>query len=56
MEAAFAKAVKAGALVVEEVSDEDGGCCGARSGKVKDPFGYIWAICAVGKSFADVEA
>ncbi|KAL4192845.1 hypothetical protein AMTRI_Chr06g196270 [Amborella trichopoda] len=42
MEGAIAKAVKAGATVEAEVSDTP---CGAgRYGKVKDPFGYIWAI------------
>lgn len=56
VEAAVAKAVKAGASVVEPVPDSEAGCCGARSVTVKDPFGYVWSIYSAGKSCADVEA
>lgn len=56
VEPAVAKAVKAGASVVEPVSDSEAVCCGARSVTVKDPFGYVWSICAAEKSCADVEA
>ncbi|RWR87183.1 hypothetical protein CKAN_01611900 [Cinnamomum micranthum f. kanehirae] len=56
VEPAVAKAVKAGASVVEPVPDSEAVCCGARSVTVKDPFGYVWSICAAEKSCADVEA
>ncbi|XP_077229489.1 uncharacterized protein At5g48480-like [Tasmannia lanceolata] len=51
---AFSKAVEAGAAVEAEITEDEDGCCGARVGKLKDPFGYIWTICSITK--ADVEA
>ncbi|XP_076950981.1 uncharacterized protein At5g48480-like [Bidens hawaiensis] len=58
IEAAVEKAVKAGAVADGEIGEGEGGaCCGGRVGKVKDPYGVVWAICtpAVKKS-DDVEA
>ncbi|XP_077210451.1 uncharacterized protein At5g48480-like [Tasmannia lanceolata] len=51
---AFSKAVDAGAAVEAEIAEDEGACCGARVGKLKDPFGYIWTVCSSAK--ADVEA
>ncbi|KAM0044517.1 putative glyoxalase/Bleomycin resistance protein/Dihydroxybiphenyl dioxygenase [Helianthus debilis subsp. tardiflorus] len=56
IEAAVEKAVKAGAVAESEVTEGDGACCGGRVGKVKDPFGIFWLICAPAKKCADVEA
>ncbi|XP_021978082.1 uncharacterized protein At5g48480 isoform X2 [Helianthus annuus] len=56
IEAAVEKAVKAGAVAESEVTEGDGACCGGRVGKVKDPYGIVWLICAPAKKCADVEA
>lgn len=55
VEAAVAKAVAAGA-VSEEISEGEGACCGGRVGKVKDPYGNVWLICASAKKCGDVAA
>jgi uncharacterized glyoxalase superfamily protein PhnB len=41
VDAAFAKALEAGAKSVEEVSDQP---WGVRYGKVIDPFGFVWSF------------
>ncbi|OIW21164.1 hypothetical protein TanjilG_29975 [Lupinus angustifolius] len=57
VEGAIAHAVSAGAVVEGEVVEGEGACCGGRVGKVKDPYGFVWLICAPGnKCGADVEA
>ncbi|CAL0302819.1 unnamed protein product [Lupinus luteus] len=57
VEGAIAKAVNAGAVAEGEVVEGEGACCGGRVGKVKDPYGFVWLICALGnKCGADVEA
>ncbi|KAA8550543.1 hypothetical protein F0562_002227 [Nyssa sinensis] len=56
VEAAVAKAVKAGALTEGEVAEDEITCCGGRVGKVKDPYGFVWMICYPAKKSADVEA
>ncbi|KAG0456094.1 hypothetical protein HPP92_023882 [Vanilla planifolia] len=54
--AAVAKAVEAGAVAEGEVVEVEGGCGGGVLGKVKDPFGVIWAITSTGKKGSDVAA
>ncbi|KAJ8748158.1 hypothetical protein K2173_000566 [Erythroxylum novogranatense] len=51
VEAAMSKAVAAGAVAEHEVSEgTEGSCVGSgRVGKVKDPYGYVWFICAPDK-------
>ncbi|XP_059626271.1 uncharacterized protein At5g48480-like [Cornus florida] len=57
VEAAVAKAVKAGAVSEgEEVAEGDGACCGERVNKLKDPYGFVWLICSPAKKSADVES
>ncbi|KAG9441335.1 hypothetical protein H6P81_017189 [Aristolochia fimbriata] len=47
LEAAFANAIKAGAIVEREIGENESGlCCGSRYGKLKDPYGNVWAICS----------
>ncbi|KAI3802004.1 hypothetical protein L1987_30126 [Smallanthus sonchifolius] len=55
IEAAINQAVKAGAVADGEISEGEGACCG-RVGKVKDPYGVVWAICTPAKKCANVEA
>ncbi|XP_043722760.1 uncharacterized protein At5g48480-like [Telopea speciosissima] len=50
------KAVAAGATIIGEISEGEGGCCGGRVGKVKDPYGYIWMINAPAKECGNEEA
>ncbi|RZS18462.1 hypothetical protein BHM03_00050732 [Ensete ventricosum] len=52
VDAAVKKAVAAGAEVMSEVSEEEGSLLG----KVKDPYGVVWAIAAVGKKSPEPEA
>ncbi|CAL9193571.1 uncharacterized protein At5g48480-like [Musa acuminata AAA Group] len=52
VDAAVKKAVAAGAEVMSEVLEEEGSLLG----KVKDPFGVVWAIAAVGKKSPEPEA
>lgn len=54
VEAAVDNASKAGAIVEGEIHEGD--CCGSRVGKVKDPYGNVWMICAPAKKADDVEA
>lgn len=56
VEAAVAKAVAAGAVSEDEISEGEGGCCGGRVGKVKDPYGNVWLICTPSKTCGDVAA
>ncbi|KAG8371675.1 hypothetical protein BUALT_Bualt13G0113000 [Buddleja alternifolia] len=56
VEAAVAKAVEAGAVSEGEIAEGEGACCGGRVGKVKDPYGNVWLICAPAKKCADVAA
>ncbi|KAL8531105.1 hypothetical protein ACS0TY_007932 [Phlomoides rotata] len=56
VEAAVSKAVAAGAVSEDEISEGDGAYCGGRVGKVKDPYGNIWLICAPAKKSSDVAA
>ncbi|KAF5759320.1 putative glyoxalase/Bleomycin resistance protein/Dihydroxybiphenyl dioxygenase [Helianthus annuus] len=57
IEAAVDAAVKAGAVADGEISEGEGACCGGRVGKVKDPYGVVWAICTpIAKKCGDVEA
>ncbi|KAK7293212.1 hypothetical protein RJT34_16075 [Clitoria ternatea] len=56
VERAIAKAVSAGAVVESEVVEGEGAFGGGRVGKVKDPYGFVWAISSPGKKGADVEA
>lgn len=54
LDGAIAKAVSAGAVADGEVTE---GEVGGRVGKVKDPFGYVWAIsCLASEKPADEEA
>ncbi|KAI9120046.1 hypothetical protein K1719_009015 [Acacia pycnantha] len=55
VEAAINKAVAAGAVAEGEVLSGEVACCGERVGKVKDPFGFVWAICAPAKKCALLE-
>ncbi|XP_031480787.1 uncharacterized protein At5g48480-like [Nymphaea colorata] len=55
VQAAVASAVKAGAVVAEEVSGEGRCCCRGHTTKLKDPFGFVWAIGSPSKAAA-VEA
>lgn len=55
VEAAINKAVAAGAVAEGEVVSGEGACFGERVGKVKDPFGFVWAICAPAKKGANAE-
>jgi PhnB protein len=41
VDAAFKKAVEAGAKVSEEVADQP---WGQRYGKIIDPFGFVWSL------------
>ncbi|CAL9086200.1 unnamed protein product [Musa acuminata var. zebrina] len=50
--AVMKKAVTAGAEIVGEVTEDEGGVCG----KVRDPFGVVWAIATVGKKCPEAEA
>nr|XP_043621049.1 uncharacterized protein At5g48480-like [Erigeron canadensis] len=47
IEGAVEKAIKAGAVAEGEITEAegDGAYCGGRVGKVKDPYGIVWAIC-----------
>ncbi|XP_028772940.1 uncharacterized protein At5g48480-like [Neltuma alba] len=56
VEAAINKAVGAGAVAEGEIVSGEGACCGESVGKVKDPFGFVWAICSPGKKCANTEA
>ncbi|WOL14417.1 hypothetical protein Cni_G23197 [Canna indica] len=51
-DAAMKKAISAGALIVTEVAEEEGGV----AGKVKDPFGVTWVIAAISKKTSESEA
>lgn len=53
VEAAVAKAVAAGAVSEGEVAEGETICCGGRVGKVKDPYGNVWLICAPTKKCGD---
>ncbi|XP_052211212.1 uncharacterized protein At5g48480 [Diospyros lotus] len=54
VEGAVANAVNAGAVSEGEVVTEgDGACCGGRVGKVKDPYGLVWLICAPAQKVAE---
>ncbi|XP_024981000.1 uncharacterized protein At5g48480-like [Cynara cardunculus var. scolymus] len=53
IEAAVDKAVKAGAE--GDMTEGEGAWFGGRVGKVKDPYGIVWLICAPAKK-CDVEA
>ncbi|XP_058105584.1 uncharacterized protein At5g48480-like [Magnolia sinica] len=56
VDVAVKKAVGAGAEVEAEPAEDEGACYGVRAGKVKDPFGYVWAICTPAKKdAADVD-
>lgn len=46
VEVAVAKAVAAGAVSEDDVAEGEAVCCGGRVGKVKDPYGNVWLICA----------
>ncbi|CAL9040986.1 uncharacterized protein At5g48480-like [Musa acuminata AAA Group] len=52
VDAVMKKAVTAGAEIVGEVTEDEGGVCG----KVRDPFGVVWVIAAVGKKCPEAEA
>ncbi|KAL5562207.1 hypothetical protein UlMin_031954 [Ulmus minor] len=56
VDAAIAKAITAGAVAEGEIVEGEGACCGGRVGKVKDPYGYVWAICSQAKKCVEVEA
>ncbi|KAK3001860.1 hypothetical protein RJ639_022129 [Escallonia herrerae] len=56
VDAAVGKAVAAGAVSEGETAEREGACCGGRVGKVKDPYGIVWLICAPAKKCADAEA
>lgn len=45
---AVSKAVKAGAVLEGELTEIDGPS-GGISGKLKDPYGYVWIVASVGK-------
>ncbi|KAG9446450.1 hypothetical protein H6P81_012578 [Aristolochia fimbriata] len=49
VEAAVSHALKAGAVVESEISEDESG----RSGKVKDPFGNIWTVCSASSQSSD---
>lgn len=53
VEAAVAKAEAAGAAREGDVTEVEGA---GRVGKVKDPYGYVWAISSPAKKVVDVEA
>ncbi|KAK9993097.1 hypothetical protein SO802_022800 [Lithocarpus litseifolius] len=54
---AINKAVGAGAVVVSEIAEGEGAGCGlSRVGKVKDPYGVVWAIGTPAAKAAVVEA
>ena len=53
VEAAVAKAEAAGAEREGAVTEVEGA---GRVGKVKDPYGYVWAISSPAKKVVDVEA
>ncbi|XP_008776121.2 uncharacterized protein At5g48480-like [Phoenix dactylifera] len=55
VEGAVENAVKAGAALQGEITEEDA-CGGGLLGKVKDPFGLVWAIASAGKKCAEFEA
>ncbi|GER55006.1 early tobacco anther 1 [Striga asiatica] len=55
VEAAVSKAVAAGAVAEGEIAEGEG-ACGGRVGKVKDPYGNVWLICAPSKKCDDVAA
>ncbi|XP_068649122.1 uncharacterized protein At5g48480-like [Aristolochia californica] len=52
VETAFSYAVKAGAVVEAEISEDESG----RSGKVKDPFGNVWAVFSASNKSSDAPA
>ncbi|XAR60895.1 hypothetical protein NMG60_11034436 [Bertholletia excelsa] len=58
VDAAVAKAVKAGAVAVSEgeAAEGEGARCGGSASKVKDPYGIIWMICSPAKKSAGEEA
>ncbi|XP_054784579.1 uncharacterized protein At5g48480 [Prosopis cineraria] len=56
VEAAINKAVNAGAVAEGEVVVGEGAGCGERVGKVKDPYGFVWAICSPEKKCSNAEA
>jgi PhnB protein len=41
LEAAAARAISAGALLLRPIQDQ---ACGGRSGTLADPFGHIWSL------------
>ena len=47
--AAISKAVSAGAATTSEIAEDEDGCSGGVVGKVKDPFGVVWAVASFGK-------
>lgn len=56
VEGTVAKAVKAGAELLGEITEEESGCGCGLLGKVKDPFGVVWYIASAGKKYAEAEA
>ncbi|KAK9055013.1 hypothetical protein SSX86_026092 [Deinandra increscens subsp. villosa] len=57
IEAAINTAVKAGAVAEGEISEGEGAWFGGRVGKVKDPYGVVWAISTpAAKKEGNVEA
>lgn len=52
VDAAFDRAVKAGAQVTMPVSDQ---FWGDRYGKLKDPFGHVWSIATHTKDMSEEE-
>ena len=55
VEGAVAKAVQAGAVMQGEITEDEGACGGGLLGKVKDPFGVVWAIVSASKKCAEAE-
>ncbi|XP_042513493.1 uncharacterized protein At5g48480 [Macadamia integrifolia] len=50
------KAVAAGAAIIGEITEGEGGYFDGRVGKVKDPYGYIWTIFAPAEGCGNDEA
>ncbi|KAG1331555.1 hypothetical protein COCNU_02G015230 [Cocos nucifera] len=56
VEGAVAKAVKAGAVLQGEITEDEGLRGGGLLGMLKDPFGVVWAMASASKKCAEAEA
>ncbi|XP_008776234.1 uncharacterized protein At5g48480 [Phoenix dactylifera] len=56
VEGTVAQAVKAGAVLQGEITEEESACGCGLLGKVKDPFGVVWYVASTAQKCAAAEA